>query len=123
MNRRNLLTAIAAIPLIGRIVPASASPMPQPTHPIAGARDLLIPGLQEARRFGCEAEMIVTKNRLDILVWNERRAAVRTIPESAILDESYKELSRPYMLEMCYEVSLPTDDAATILHGRMALES
>jgi hypothetical protein len=53
MNRRQLFAALAALPIVGRLVPASAhqAPKPRPASLVA-YRDLLLPALRGAHSEG-----------------------------------------------------------------------
>ena len=84
MNRRNLLTAIAAIPLIGRIVPASALALPKRKRASLGAyRDLLMPGLWGAcgEENGALYDPVLRPDANIIVDYDNDRLLIRVISE------------------------------------------
>jgi hypothetical protein len=116
MNRRSLFKTLAAIPFLGRIIPASALQEP-PRAPVnlAQVRDLLLPGLRSQRSpeygiFGAErfwyAETDIQvdygNDRLLVKVVDREhhRSAVGIIRRSDLEGKIYIRKFRPLLREM-----------------------
>jgi len=112
MNRRSVLTAIAAIPFVGHIVPVSAEAA-APRYPVAlsAVRDLLWPGLRMElggvfldHRYPVDGDIIVDieHDRLIVIVAKSdiRRVVKGFIERSDIADRSYIGKFRPMLVRM-----------------------
>jgi hypothetical protein len=108
MNRRQLFAALAALPIIGKIVPARAY-QTRPGASLLAYRDLLLPGLRGPLRYPIEADieidyvydaLLVKARWQDVSRWEDRRLVVGVISREDLSNQQWKSKFMPLLFRM-----------------------